>query len=270
MRTIIFSAIFVIQICAIIFLIKSFVSIFKLYKIGVFNFALIISYIILNIFSIINGLSSAHVIKCVSYISTLVFLFILYRLLTINIEINCNLKKGDKTFRYYHQKDKRWKKIAYGASTIGYSGCSLAVAAMVQSAVDKDSVPSDVGKWINENFRIEKGTPNDCIVEYFNNIGLENKLLARNADLYAEIKNGAVICVSVRSGFAYLIKLFGFAPSHSVLLFDIKGEKAYIADPDNYSRTIKPMRMKKLLRKVNELPESVAHPFISVYPRLSF
>lgn len=257
---------FFLELLCFIILIRFFIPLKKINKIGVLNLILISAYIVLEIYYISNKLWQFPILPYYGYINLIIVLLMLYRLNKLNIEVNCNFKKCEKIFRYFHQNDKRWKNIAYGNSTIGKFGCGLAVLAMIESIVNTNINPEEVGKRITENFEITKGTSITVMAEYLNNIGFENTYLSRDANISSEMKNNNIICVNWQNSFVWLdkwlSKLFGAAQSHYVLLYDIKNNNAYVADPANYSRTIKAMPLKKLAKKVIRLNQ--IYPYISV------
>ncbi|MCL2772427.1 MAG: hypothetical protein FWD71_03670 [Oscillospiraceae bacterium] len=191
-------------------------------------------------------------------------MILLYRSINLNVEINAAFIKGDNTFRYFHQKDKRWKRIKYGNSTIGNAGCGVAVLSMIHSVPDQNITPGQSAVWICENFQINIGTNTDVMISYLNNIGLENTYLPRNINLLAELKNNAVMCVLVRNKLAKINKLLGYAENHFILLYDIIGDKCRVADPENYSKSLKLRKLRILLKDVNRLPSNITYPYISV------
>jgi hypothetical protein len=250
-------------------LIRRWLPLKKIYKIGVLNLTLILLYIALNLTYFGHRLYGLQILLPYNnYILLAVCLLIIYRLSNLNVEINYKFQKNEKTFTYFNQLDKRWKKTKYRNSTIGKTGCGLAVLAMIHSAVDKDINIEKVRDSIYEisNTREGLGTSTDSMVKYLNNNEIENNYISRNADLNLEMKDDNVICVWWKNMPKYIneIPLPGFRNCHYLLLYDIQGNKAFVADPANYARTRKPMRLDKLIKKVNRLPQGVTHPYISV------
>ena|GEM_PF-2462450 len=261
---------FFIQIFIFIFFIRRFVPLKEINKIGALNLILISTYIILNIYYFGNKFDYLPVLpyRINIYIELPVLFMILYRLINLNVEIDYVFKKGEKEFRYFQQSDKRWRSIPYGISTIGQSGCGLSVLAMVQSVINKNITPEEIGRWVSENYPQTRGTNISTMAKYLNFIELENNYLPRNANLSSEMKVNTVICVWWKNypdritKFKFLSRIFG--GGHFVMLYAIHGNKAYIADPSNYAGTIKPMSLAKLIKKVNNHSQGVTHPYISV------
>jgi hypothetical protein len=238
-------------------MIKSRVLINELHKIGVLNISLILLYIAISVYMIIN--KNVYV----SLMNALFCLFIIYRVIDLKFTINYSFSKNNKTFYYFHQKDRRWNKLKYGKSTIGNIGCGVAVLSMIHSAFDKEANPISTVKWITDNFQIDVGTPMDIMAKYFAFIGVDSGFLSRKENIEDSINNN-IICVLVRNRFYYLDKLFGFTGYHFIILYEVSGDKAYIADPDNFSYSRKAMNMKSLKKRVESLPKDVTHPFIYV------
>jgi len=252
--------VFVIVLIGFYILIRTYVRIKEIRKIGIANLIAIFCYIVTYVLYTIPAVNLPYI----GYINLAFLLLSYYMLINLNIIINHNFTKNNKTFRYFHQKDKRWKNIKYGNSTIGNTGCGVAVLSMIHSVSDSDITPVRAVTWICENFTINIGTPFDAIVGYLNNIGLENTYLPRNADLTSGLKSDTLICVLVRNKLAGINKLFGYAENHFVLLYDITGDKCRVADPENYSKSIKPIKLREIYKAVSKLPGGVNAPYISV------
>jgi len=234
------------------FFIRNYIPIRKFYKIDSINLILIIATILLYTLSYFT---TTHVL------GTITFLFVYYvsifKLLRLNIEVeNYIIKKDEETMCYFHQADKRWKSIVYGNSTIGKTGCGVAVMAMVHSSLDKSVDPITVCNCINENYKIIKGTPLDVIEKYFISIGLQVKYLPRQADLDLEMQRNMVIVALYKDLFS--------SCNHLTLIYDIIDSKACIADPANYSRLKNPIGLNRLAKKVKRLDKHVTHPYIAV------
>jgi ABC-type bacteriocin/lantibiotic exporter with double-glycine peptidase domain len=196
-------------------------------------------------------------------INVLLDCFIIYRLFNLKFTINYNISVNNKTFCYFHQKDRRWNKLKYGKSTIGNSGCGVVVLSMIHSAFNKEANPISTAKWITDNFHINIGTPMDIMAKYLEFIGVDSGFLSRDENIENLINNN-VICVLVRNRFYYLDKLLGFSGNHSIVLYEISENKAYIADPDDFSNSRKAMNLKSLKKRVELLPKNITHPYIYV------
>ena len=192
-----------------------------------------------------------------------VCLFITYRLINFKFTINYSFSKNKKTFYYFHQQDRRWNKLKYGKSTIGNNGCGVAVLSMIHSAFAKEANPIYTAKWITENYQINVGTPMDIMVKYLRFIGLDSGYLPREENLESSINNN-IFCVIVRSRFHYINKILGLSNSHVLILYEISGNKVYIADSAHFSNSRKVMNLKNLKKRVDALPKSITHPYIYV------
>jgi len=190
-------------------------------------------------------------------------LLIFYRLIDFKFTINYRFSKNNKTFCYFHQQDRRWSKFKYGISTIGNSGCGVAVLSMIHSAFDKEVNPINTAKWITDNYQINRGTHNDIMVKYLRFIGLDSSYLPREVNLKSSINNN-IFCVTVRNRFHYLSKILGFGENHILILYEISGNKAYIADPADFTNSRKEVNLKSLKKRVDALPKSITHPYIYV------
>jgi len=241
------------------YFIRIYIPLKEICKIGFINILIITGYIVFYVFIFFAEINYYYL-----FLSAAVYIFIVYRLYSLNLAVYYDFNKGGKIFHYFHQRDKRWKRTVLGNSTVGKNGCGAAVIAMILSAISENTNIDEICKWINENNKIPIGTPIKTIKKYFDNIGVDAKFLPRETDLRTEIAGNTVIIVLYKNSFAYLHKVFGFAKGHVILLYDIKDDNAYIADPASFSKTIKPKRLNRLLKKVNRLPQKVTHPYISV------
>ena len=241
------------------YFIRIYLPLKEIYKIGFANISIITGYIGFYIFIFFTEINYYYI-----FLSIAVYIFIVYRLYSLDIAVYYDFNKGGKRFHYFHQRDKRWKRTVLGKSTVGKNGCGAAVIAMILSAMNENANIDEICKWINENNTIPIGTPMKTIKKYFDNIGVDAKFLPRETNLRTEIAGNTVIIVLYQNSFAFLHKVFGFAKGHVILLYDIKDDKAYIADPASFSKTIRPKGINRLLKKVNRLPQKATHPFISV------
>jgi len=249
----------ILQLLIFAYFIKIYIPLKRICKIGFINITIIAGYIGFYIFIFFMGINFYYIV-----LSIAVYIFIIYRLYYLSIEIEFSFSKGEKTFRYFHQRDKRWKKTVLGNSTVGKNGCGIAVIAMILSAINENTNLDEICNWINENNKIPMGTPITAIKKYLDSTGLETKFLSREIDLRTEITDNTAIIVFYRNRFACLHKVFGVAKGHVILLYDIKDNKSYIADPASYSKTIRPKRLNRLLKKINRLPQKVKRPYISL------
>lgn len=249
--------ILIIQIICFYYILRSKVLIKELHKIGIFNISLILFYIVLSIYLSINR--NIYV----SLMNAFLCLFIIYRLIDLKFTISYSFSKNNKTFYYFHQKDRRWNKLEYGKSTIGNMGCGAVVLSMIHSAYSKEANPITTAEWITDNYQINVGTSMDIMVKYLRFIGVDSGYLSREEDLESSI-NSNMFCVIVRNRFYYIDKILGFSDSHFLILYEISGNKAYIADPDNFSNSRKTINIKSLKKRVEALPKNITHPYIYV------
>jgi len=178
-----------------------------------------------------------------------------YRFVLYGLSKKYTFIKNNKVFHYFIPQDRRWANIKYGVSTIGETGCGLAVLAMIESSINPNTSPVEVKKWVDEKYPDAKfGTGLEIMSEYIKHIGFECEFLSKDCDIKSELKSDTIICVLYRSDINNM---------HYVILYENKENKAQIADSADFLRTVTSVNLDNLLNKV-PTPEEIKYPYILI------
>lgn len=173
----------------------------------------------------------------------------------INYYINLNNRYYMK---YYYQGDKRWGKTKYGdyrgrEGTMFKCGCFPTVLAMIHSCVNENITPVETATYLSKckhNKTIVSTLSKYAELNNWNVYYLkrEDACLLKN-----EFYNNRLVCITIptRQGGA-----------HSICAYSIdEKDNIMIADPFNIGNNR--IKLNKLLKQVNRLPEHIEYPFIS-------
>jgi hypothetical protein len=135
---------------------------------------------------------------------------------------------------YYAQNDSRWKNVKYGVSTIGKTGCSVAVgASLINYYTGKNLKPYDTAwqfnKWGDYNANGVYGTTSRVWRKVSNAYGIKMKSNLNLAGITEHLRLGHMVKTSVRG-----VPFMKGSGSHALLLMGLneKGQ-TYVYDQAN-------------------------------------